>query len=308
MNDLTPTREFPLPSVSPPESGPPANRPPGSVPPWYVIVAGLLLLTILGIVVTILVRDDGSQDPQGIAPTTTTPDPSQTTAATTSTSAPESTTASSTTAPTSTTSTVTSTTIVTTTSSTDTTPTTIDPELYRSAVWPWFESGVRYRDPVAAAEGFAEDLVGFDDPIYGTFQQGDARSGEVDVRPMPGGPVTVVFVRQLGDDDTWWVIGAATEEIVVDEPDALDTVSSPIRVAGKAVAFEGVIDLQLRADGSATPLVDDVITGGGIDMRPFDETFPFVPPAATAGTLLLTTASGDDGRIMSAAATRVLFG
>ncbi len=48
---------------------------------------------------------------------------------------------------------------------------------------------------MAAVRGFTEDLVGFTDPVYGEYQGGDSRSGEVEVRAAPDGPVTTVFVR-----------------------------------------------------------------------------------------------------------------
>jgi nucleoid-associated protein YgaU len=70
----------------------------------------------------------------------------------------------------------------------------------------------------AAATGFATELVGFTDPVVGEFQQGDARSGEVEVRAAADGPVTTVLVRQVGSDDTWSVLGAATAQIVPTTP------------------------------------------------------------------------------------------
>jgi hypothetical protein len=89
-----------------------------------------------------------------------------------------------------------------------------------TAVWPFVMSPTRYRDPVAAARGFAVDYVGFVDPIVGAFRAGDARSGEVTVRRSDPGPVTTVFVRQLGNDGTWWVLGSTTANIVLTSPAA----------------------------------------------------------------------------------------
>ena len=158
-----------------------------------------------------------------------------------------------------------------------------------------------------AVTGCAEDFVGFDGPVIGTFQQGDSRSGEVEVRADPDGPVTTVFVRLLGPDDTWWVLGSATANIVVTEPEALEVVDSPLRVAGQAVAFEGVVDLELRADGSTTPLIEDIVVGGGDRLRPFDGEFTWTNPGEGAGALLLSTHSMDDGDVNEAAVLRVIF-
>ena len=65
------------------------------------------------------------------------------------------------------------------------------------SVWPLADSSVTYDDPIDAATEFATELVGFTDPVVGEFQQGDSRSGEVEVRPSADGPVTTVMVRQL---------------------------------------------------------------------------------------------------------------
>src|SRR2546421_7783989 len=66
--------------------------------------------------------------------------------------------------------------ITTTTSIAGTTSTTIADT--STAVWPYASSTVRYRDPVAAARGFAVDFAGFTKPLVGEFRAGDASSGE----------------------------------------------------------------------------------------------------------------------------------
>ena len=93
----------------------------------------------------------------------------------------------------------------------------------------------RFDDPVAAARAFAVDFVGFVDPVLGEFVQGDSRSGEVEIRPVADGPATTVFVRQLGSDGTWWVIGSATGDITLDTPAAGDEITSPVAVLTSAV-------------------------------------------------------------------------
>ena len=124
--------------------------------------------------------------------------------------------------------------------------TTVPPtDLTRDAVWPLADSDVTYDDPVDAARGFAVDYVGFAAPEVGDFQAADGRSGEVEVRAGETGPVTVVTVRQLADDGTWWVTGSQTDNIVVESPEPLDTVQSPMTVSGQARAFEGTVNLEL---------------------------------------------------------------
>ena len=176
------------------------------------------------------------------------------------------------------------------------------------AVWPLPDSDVRYSDPVEAARGFAVDYVGFVDPIVGDFAPGDLRSGEVAVRRTDPGPVTTVLVRQLGADDTWWVIGSATDNIVVEQPEALATVASPLVVSGQARAFEGTVDVQLRADGIDDPLIEGFVTGsGGQDLGPFEGTFEFDDTDASAGALMLFTLSAEDGTVSEASVMRVFF-
>ncbi|MGI9596701.1 MAG: Gmad2 immunoglobulin-like domain-containing protein, partial [Acidimicrobiales bacterium] len=186
-------------------------------------------------------------------------------------------------------------------------PTTINPVDYETAVWPWFDSTTRYDVPVAAAAGFAGRFIGCEDPIIGPVRQGDGRSGEVEVRPAAGGPITTVFVRQLGADDTWWVLGAVTANIVIAEPEALAEIDSPLEVSGQAQAFEGVVGLQLRADGSNTPLIDGAVIGGGTELRPFDGEFTWTNPGSGFGALVLTTENMDDGRVWEASVIRVAF-
>ena len=279
------------------------NRPPSSN---LVVVAAAALISVIVVIVLILalLGDDDTPIDTTDTSTTTSTTESTTTESTASTST-EPTTSSLDTS--TTVETTTSTTASTSTETTTLTSTTVDPETYRSAVWPWLDSSVRYADPVGAARDFAVDFVGFVDPLVGEFQQGDSRSGEVEIRPVAGGPVTVIFVRQLGPDDTWWVLGAATTNITIDEPSALATIESPQNLSGTALAFEGHVNVTLWADGVAEPLVVTFVTGGGDQPRTFEGALEWADPGTDGGALVLTTSGGDDGRIWEAAVTRVLF-
>lgn len=190
--------------------------------------------------------------------------------------------------------------------STTTTATPIDAS---SAVWPWASSATRYSDPVAAARGFAVEYVGFTDPVLGEFMQGDSRSGEVEVRPVASGPVTTVFVRQLGADDSWWVLGAATANIEVDRPSALQVIASPVTLAGRADAFEGNVNVTLRVDGSDRPIVEHYVTGMMGELGPFNSDLAFPAQAAGArGAVVFRTLSAEDGSVWEAGVVRVSFG
>lgn len=177
-----------------------------------------------------------------------------------------------------------------------------------TAVWPSEGSGVRPADPVEAARGFAVDFLGFSDPVVGAFRAGDSRSGEVEVRPVGNGPVTTVLLRRLAGEETWSVLGAATAEIVVTEPAASAEIRSPVTVRGSALAFEGTVRVQVRQDGSRTPLGEGFVTGGGDRMRPFEGSVGFRDPSAAYGALVLFTASEEDGRVWTATVLRVRLG
>ena len=174
-----------------------------------------------------------------------------------------------------------------------------------TAVFPWAVD--RYDDPVDAARAFAVDFVGFADPAVGEFLQGDARSGEVEVRPTADGPVTTVFVRQLGPDGTWWVIGSATANIATDSPRVGDAISSPVTVSGSALAFEGTVNVEIRQDGTTQPLGTGVVTGGGDILRPFSGVIEFSTPTERYGAVVFLTRSERDGRVWEAAVVRIRF-
>lgn len=209
------------------------------------------------------------------------------------------------------TTTTTTTTSSTTTSSTTTTTTTVPGRLgdaeADTVVWPGVDGAVRYGSPEAAARGFATELAGFDRPRVGTYRAGDARSGEVPVLPAGAGPETTVLVRRLGDGN-WWVVGAQTEEIQLEEPVAGATVPTPLPLRGRARAFEGNVQVSVLALGGTEPIGEGFVTGsGGPDLGPFAGEVAW-RGAAGRGVLLLYTSSADDGSVRQAAAVPVRLG
>lgn len=176
------------------------------------------------------------------------------------------------------------------------------------AVWPLPDSGTRYTDPVDAARGFAVDFVGFSDPLLGEFLVADSRSGQVEVRSFDDGPTTIVFVRKLGDDDSWWVVGSASQNVIVQSPSVRAIVDSPLTVSGQSKVFEGNVLIELRADGVAEPLSSGPVTGGaGPEFGPFEGTFEFADPGSGGGALVATVPSAKDGSVVEAAVMRVFF-
>jgi hypothetical protein len=177
-----------------------------------------------------------------------------------------------------------------------------------SAVWPLVASDVRYADPVEAARGFAEELVGFTDPVLGEFQAGDSRSGEVEVRAREDGPVTTVLVRQLDDDDSWWVLGSQTADIQLDEPVSGSTIDNPLSLSGQALAFEGTVQVEVRGDESVSPVGEGFVTGsGGPDPGPFEGQIDWTNPDGGWGALVLYTMGGEDPVVWQATVVRIRF-
>ena len=200
----------------------------------------------------------------------------------------------------------TTTTVASTSTSTSVAPsTTTVPSTDTTAIWP--SAGVGPSDPVVATRQFASAFLGFTDPIVGEYRAGDARSGEVEVRPTATGPATTVLVRMLTGADTWSVLGATTADIEVTAPEAGAPITSPVRVAGRALAFEGNVNVEVREDGRTAAIGSGFVTGGGDQLRPFTGSISFTKPTAPRGALVFLTRSAKDGTVWQAAALRVAF-
>ena len=194
-------------------------------------------------------------------------------------------------------------TTATTAAATTTAPTT--PTADTTAMWPFPGSTTRFTTPEDAARSFATEFLRFEDPLFEPFQAGDTRSGEVPLRPRANGPVTTVLVRQVGTGEDWSVLGAATENIDVTTPTTLAEISSPVRVAGRALAFEGNVQVEVRAVGALEPIGSGFVTGGGDVMRSFDGSIRFATPTVPHGALVFFTTSAENGQVWEATAFRV---
>jgi hypothetical protein len=150
-------------------------------------------------------------------------------------------------------------------------------------------------------------MVGFRDPVVGPYRAADANAGDVEVRPEVPGPVTTVSVRRFRDGN-WWVLGAATSDIRLTSPTAGEAVSSPMTLAGEALASEGRVPVRIMQDRSSEPLATSSVTGGDDALRPFTGSVAFPQPASDHGSVVLTTENADDGRVRSASVVRISFG
>ena len=173
------------------------------------------------------------------------------------------TTAVSTTIPASTT-VVASTAVATTTTAATTTSTTA-PAAVQPAIWP--AADVVLTTPEEAASGFVREVLRVE-PVLGEFQQGDSRSGEVSVlSPGEGGPQSprgLLFLRQLGPADGWFVIGAGSELASITVPATGDTVPrGPLTVEGIGTGFEATLVVRAFAAGDPARVFDQQVVMAG---------------------------------------------
>jgi len=272
----------------------PTDQPPTSSGRWRLVALGIAALVVVAAAVVLLAdRDDDSEESvPSTSPAIETTTPADTTSPT---EPPSTTTPSETTSPTD--------------------PPVTDPEgdlpdeAAAPAVWPWADSTTRFADPVEAATSFATEFLDMTDPLVGEFRAGDSRSGEVELQATALGPVTTVLVRQLTEDDSWWVLGSAAENITLEEPETGAMVQSPLTLAGSALAFEGTVDVEVRVDGVVEPIATGFVTAsGGPEPGPFEGSIEFDDPGEGSGALVLISRSSEDGAVLEASVIRLVFG
>jgi hypothetical protein len=104
------------------------------------------------------------------------------------------------------------------------------------------------------------------------------------------------------------VLGAATPNLLLESPAALAAIRSPVTLSGRSTAFEATVNVDIRQDGTLTPLKSDIVNGGANgEMGPFSKAIDFPKPSAPAGAIVLKTLSAEDGNITEASVVRVSF-
>ena len=177
-----------------------------------------------------------------------------------------------------------------------------------TAIWPFASDGVRYVTPVAVARSFAVDYVGMTNPLVGSFTRTDARSGQVSLQTQLSGPVTTVHVSRVISDASWWVTSANTANINVVTPGALQRIHSPMAMHGTSTAFEAVVNVVFRVDGTVHPIAKGVVMGGSMGvMGPMLGSLRFTAPHASAGAVTFLTVSARDGSVSEATVVRVRY-
>jgi hypothetical protein len=156
--------------------------------------------------------------------------------------------------------------------------------------------------------------LGFTDPVTSNFKRTGAITATVDVRPtLTGestgqpGPVTVVSLQ--AEANGWFVTGTRTAEISVAGPKAHATVTSPVAVRGSAVAFEGTVQVEVKANqtGKDPVLGRGFVTGGGDVKRPFSGSIAY-KGGGRPGWLVFFTDSAANGQVLEATVIPVDLG
>ncbi len=203
------------------------------------------------------------------------------------------------TAASSTTSAETTTSTSTTTSSTTTT---FSSEVDAFAVaFPSPDDSRRFDTAPAAARAYATDVLGFTEVEIGTLVEDGTDAGVVPISDRPEGPETRIAVERMGDG-TWFVTGSATDDIVVETPVAGAALGTPFETTGRALAFEGTVDVLVLRQSSATPVGTGFVMGSGTPPAgPFEGRVFFGGQAPDVpGVLVYRELSAEDGHVVKA--------
>jgi hypothetical protein len=156
--------------------------------------------------------------------------------------------------------------------------------------------------PEAAASDFIEQVFGVE-PLIGEFMQGDSRSGEIEVLsplddddPATTRPTGVVlFLRQLGPDDGWFVLSAVSEGVTIDDPEFGDEVAAgDLTVDGTGRGFEGTVVVRALVPADPPTVLDFEITATDW-MTPVPYTATLDLSEASPGDIVTIIAVGDTG-------------
>jgi hypothetical protein len=120
--------------------------------------------------------------------------------------------------------------------------------------------------PEEAAEAFMATFFPDSTATLGEFQQGDNRSGEMEVlRPNEGGGtanVAATLLLRIDDFDNWQVFAAVNPFVTIEEPEAgIEVRRAPLTVSGVGRGFEA--NLNIRAmDLDGVEVAQAIGTGG----------------------------------------------
>lgn len=171
------------------------------------------------------------------------------------------------------------TTLVDTTTVPDTTvpDTTVDttvPVAMQPAIWP--ADDVVFTTPEAVATDFLAAVFG-EGPVLGEFMAGDSRSGEFEVFATADGAVigearSVLFMRQLGASDGWFVLAAGSGTATITTPASMATVpAAPLQISGEGSGYEATLNVSAFVAGDGARLDEQIVMAGN-----FGELLPYI--------------------------------
>jgi Immunoglobulin-like domain of bacterial spore germination len=180
-----------------------------------------------------------------------------------------------------------------------TTTTTAQAGLEQPAIWP--AADVVFGTPEAAAEDFVAQALGVP-PTLGEFQQGDSRSGEIEVfSPGEGDAGRAVvrgllLLRQLGPEDGWFVLVAVNDNASITMPGSGEQVAAgPVTVEGVARGFEANVVVTALVAGTAGPGLDQQVTMGGAAETPEPFSVTLDLSRAAPGDMVMLLVRGGAG-------------
>jgi Immunoglobulin-like domain of bacterial spore germination len=174
-------------------------------------------------------------------------------------------------------------------------PSSIDAD---QVLWP-DPAGELTADPLDAVRGFLGQQLDISDPPLSQFRETEPGVGVVDVHARGESGQTldrvasIVTLRRL-DGEHWFVTGAHSDELDIDAPEPLATVSSPFTVSGRARGFEGTVNARVlaRFDGGGVESEPATGTGGSESLEPFSAEVSFVATGTQRGVVYAATDSG----------------
>ena len=189
----------------------------------------------------------------------------------------------------------------------DTTASTSSPGGGSVVIWPPTDSPAS-DDAAAVAVEFATEFLGIAE-AQTTDEDTDAGcAADVPVTKGPEGATTTVHLAQ--GDEGCVVIGATSEEIVVDAPGDGADITSPIVVHGQANAFEGTVVVEVRPAGSTEAIGEGFVTGASGELAPFEGAIDFASGTEAGGSGAVVFYAPDEsgeGTAISATAVGVRF-
>lgn len=187
----------------------------------------------------------------------------------------------------------------TTTTADETTTTSAPVGLEQPAIWP--AADVVFATPEAAAEDFVSKVLGVP-PALGEFQQGDSRSGEIEVLSLGEGsnatPAVrgLLLLRQLGPDDGWFILAAVHDSETITTPASMSEVAAgPLTVEGVGRGFEAAVVITAFVAGDAERELDKVLTSGGSAETPEPYSVTVDLSGASAGDIVVLLVRGGTG-------------